>query len=323
MKILIVRFSSMGDIVLCSPVLRCLAQQLPHAELHFATKSNWAFLLEPNPHIKKVHGFGENWADFIQTLKSEQFDAIVDLHNNLRSRRLCASLGIKKTYRFHKANLQKWLLVRGLSRRPVEHVVSRYMKSVSSLVVKYDGAGLDFYYPKIELNLSLPENFTAYAVGGTWTTKRMPVEKMAELIEKNTGNWVLLGDAEDAKTVNSLESQFNGRLLNLCGKLNLFESAEVLKKSSYVITHDTGLMHIAAALGKPLTCIWGNTLPEFGMTPFYPDLNHRMTPVYAEVSGLSCRPCSKIGFEQCPRKHFKCMRHQNTGKIAASIPLAE
>jgi ADP-heptose:LPS heptosyltransferase len=323
MKILIVRFSSIGDIVLCSPVIRCLSQQIPGAELHFATKNKMALLLENNPYLHQIHGLGENWTDFATTLKNENFDAVIDLHNNLRSRRLCAALGVKKTYRFHKANLQKWLWVRGWTRKPVEHIVHRYMRAVSHLGVQYDHAGLDFFYPETELKQILPQKFTAYAVGGTWSTKRMPVEKIKELINQTAGHWVLLGDAMDAKTAESVQAEFSDRVLNMCGKLSLFESAEVLKKSQFVVTHDTGLMHIAAALRKPMTCIWGNTVPEFGMGPLYPENLGYQAAFSAEVHGLKCRPCSKIGFDVCPRNHFRCMREQNTQNIAASIPNAE
>ena len=92
---------------------------------------------------------------------------------------------------------------------------------------------------------------------------------------------------------------------NGCGRYSLHQSASLLRQAAFVVSHDTGLMHIAAAFGQRIYSIWGNTVPEFGMYPF------RTEYEALEVPGLPCRPCSKIGFAQCPQGHFRCMRAQN------------
>ncbi|MBU3745126.1 MAG: glycosyltransferase family 9 protein, partial [Sediminibacterium sp.] len=182
MKILVVRFSSIGDIVLTTPVLRCLKQQLPNAEIYYATKASYTQLLQSNPYINGVVTLGKDWSQFMAEVKQHRFDLIVDLHNNLRTRRMKLRLPWVPFYRFKKANFRKWLLVRHVIKTPVKHVVHRYMETVNHLGVQYDGEGLDFFGVAETLPCSLPDKFTAYAMGGTWATKRMPLNKMEELI---------------------------------------------------------------------------------------------------------------------------------------------
>ena len=99
--------------------------------------------------------------------------------------------------------------------------------------------------------------------------------------------------------------------------LTLNQSAYMLDKSAMVISNDTGLMHIAAALKKPIVSIWGSTTPQMGMTPYYG--KEIMPQLYSEVNNLSCRPCSKLGKDACPKKHFKCMIYQDLDKIAEFV----
>jgi heptosyltransferase-2 len=118
----------------------------------------------------------------------------------------------------------------------------------------------------------------------------------------------MLGDKKDAERMKNVQQK---NVLNLCGKLHFHESVRIVKDAEAVITSDTGLMHAAAAFKKKIFSIWGNTIPEFGMYPYLPAEGSRML----EVKGLSCRPCSKLGFSRCPRGHFRCMKDQNVGEI--------
>ncbi|MBU6325945.1 MAG: glycosyltransferase family 9 protein, partial [Bacteroidetes bacterium] len=171
----------------------------------------------------------------------------------------------------------------------------------------------DFFFPEdyddaaVRALIPEPGTFTAYAVGGQHGTKKLPADRMHELLEHVQEPVVLLGDKKDAAVVQEAVSGMSG-VIDLCGKLDLFGSAAVLKLAQRVISHDTGLMHISAALHKPVLSIWGNTVPEFGMTPFYPD-DATVSNTTLEVADLPCRPCSKIGFETCPKGHFACMRN--------------
>ncbi|WP_187261674.1 glycosyltransferase family 9 protein [Pontibacter beigongshangensis] len=313
-KILILRFSSIGDIVLTTPVIRCIKQQVPGAEVHFCTKQGFRTILENNPHIDKVHVLQGSLKELVQELQAENFDYVVDLHNNLRTRVIKFRLG-KPNKSFNKLNYEKWLMVNlKLSMLPDVHIVDRYLEAASALGVKDDGNGLDYFIPaKDEVALeSLPEPFrqgyTAFAIGAQHFTKRLPTKRIVELCERLQRPVVLLGGKEDAATGNEIASYFDAALgkagtviYNACGQYNLNQSASLVRQAEQVVSHDTGLMHIAAAFGKDIISVWGNTIPEFGMYPY------RTSYKVLEVKGLSCRPCSKIGYSKCPKGHFKCM----------------
>lgn len=314
MKILILRFSSIGDIVLTTPVVRCLKVQLPNVEIHFATKPQYAGILQANPNINKVITLQGSVSSLAKILRLEKYDAVVDLHANLRTRLLRSLLpGVPFTV-FRKQNMRKWLLVKKLTRKPCEHVVFRYMETVKKWGVQYDGKGLDFYYKDCEIP-DLPSSYVAYAIGGTWATKRMPENKIAELMEVSSEHFILLGDNHDSMVGESIAARFPDRVSNMCGKLSLDQSAKVLAGADKVLTHDTGLMHIAAALQKPIVSIWGNTTPDFGMGPLLP-VNVTTGPVLVQAERVYCRPCSKIGFNTCPKGHFDCMQKQSAAEIS-------
>lgn len=324
MKILVIRFSSIGDIVLTSPVVRCLKMQLPDAEIHFATKKSYSALLSNSPYIDKVHSLEDSLPALISALKQENFDYVIDLHHNLRTLRVKRAMGVK-SFSFDKLNLEKWLMVNfKYNRLPDVHIVARYMQTVNDLGITYDGAGMNFFidHSKVDTQVtsSLPGSFFSFAIGGQHFTKRLPSEKIALLCEKLAPHpIVLLGDDKDAVTATPIAEKYP-HLINLCGKINLFTSAQVVLQSKALITHDTGLMHIGAALDKPIASIWGNTIPGFGMYPFYADhaANRNRSGIF-EVNDLSCRPCSKIGYDHCPKKHFRCMRDQDTDAIAGFL----
>jgi ADP-heptose:LPS heptosyltransferase len=319
MKILVLRFSSIGDIVLTSPVVRCLAIQLPHAEIHFATKLENKFLLEFNPHIHKIHLLGESLNYLIQELKHEQFDYVIDLHNNLRTRQIKARLGVK-SFSFHKLNIQKWLLCNlKINSMPDVHIVDRYMKTVESLGVVNDDKGLDYFSctcDSVEPEY-LPEThrngFYAFAIGGQHVTKRLPATKIAEAIQQLNAPVILLGGKEDRKAgVEVLSLIPNKKIVfNGCGEFTFGSSAWLLSQSLGVLTNDTGLMHVAAAFKKRTVAFWGNTVPEFGMYPYKTEF------LTLENKALSCRPCTKIGYDKCPKGHFKCMNELDMNGIRA------
>lgn len=317
-KFLIIRFSSIGDIVLTTPVVRCLKQQYPEAEVHYVTKKSYKTLLENNPYIDKVFTLEKSLNDLVKQLKSEDYDYVIDLHNNLRTRiikfRLKAPLAPRRgrklrMFSFDKLNFQKWILVKFKKDiMPKVHIVDRYMKTVESLGVKNDNKGLDYFIPeKDDLPLDwLPENFqkkyAVYAIGGQHETKKMPLHKMVELCKTIKLPLVLIGGKEDTVISEQLSVSIkNIPIFDACGKMNLNQSASIIQKAEIVYTHDTGMMHVAAALKKKVISIWGNTVPEFGMYPYQTSFE------IIENKNLQCRPCSKIGYDKCPAGHFKCM----------------
>jgi len=326
MKILVIRFSSIGDIVLTTPVVRVLKTQLENAEIHYATKIQFRSIFEENPYIDKMHYLEKDLRAFIRELRNEKFDFIVDLHNNLRTRIIKAALRTKSSS-FDKLNIEKWLIVNfKINKLPNVHIVDRYLETVKSFDIKNDSLGLDYFIPEKDVVPMewLPEThrngYVAYAIGAQHDTKKLPVERMIELCDKINRPIVLLGGKEDAAVGDQINAFFqkssgsseyedglkelNKRTLiyNSCGKYNLNQSASLIKQARYVFSHDTGLMHIAAAFKKEIFSIWGNTIPEFGMYPY------RTKFTVLENTKLSCRPCSKIGHNKCPKGHFKCMR---------------
>ena len=310
-KILIIRFSSIGDVVLTTPVIRCVKQQLA-VEVHYLTKASFAGLLESNPYVDRVHTIDKDVDHaLVQKLRAEQFDFVIDLHNNLRTLRLKSALKVPSKS-FPKLNVQKWLLVTFKVRRmPDVHIVDRYLETVKHLGVENDGEGLDYFIPEgslVELN-RLPEThasgYVAVVIGGQHATKMMPLAKLIEVCHALKSPVVLLGGPEDAAKGEAILDAIGPQVFNACGKFKLDESASLVQQALWVITHDTGLMHVAAAFKKRIVSVWGNTVPELGMHPYLPDAGSKMV----EIKNLSCRPCSKIGFSKCPKKHFHCMNH--------------
>ena len=319
-RYLVIRFSSIGDIVLTSPVIRCIKKQVPDAEIHFVTKSAFRNIPGHNPHITKVISFQKEIDEVVPGLRQENYDFVIDLHHNLRSSRLKRALG-RPSASFPKHNIKKWLLTTfKINRMPAGHVVDRYFKAVEKIGVKNDMAGIDYFIPKRDLvNLSdfgIPAEFIVFSIGAQFATKRMPNEKIITLIQKFELPVVLLGGESDFDNAEIIAAS-NPAIVNLCGRLNLDQSASILQQAKKVVTHDTGLMHIASAFQKPIISIWGNTVPDFGMYPYLPQKKDGFT--IHEVKGLSCRPCSKIGYAKCPRGHFKCMNDHNLDAIANDV----
>jgi ADP-heptose:LPS heptosyltransferase len=313
-KILIIRLSSIGDIVLTTPVVRCIKQQLRDAEIHFVTKQQYTSIVKSNPFIDKVHVFDENLGELIRKLRHEQFSYIIDLHHNYRSTRIKQALNVPG-FSVNKLNLRKFLLVwMKINRMPSKHMVDRNMETVRELGVVNDGKGLDYFIPEneafkvSELPATFQKGFIAFAIAGTWATKKLPVEKIIEICGKTPFPVILLGGKSEFDEGEKVLSQSKGNVLNFAGKISLNQSASLVRDARLVLTNDTGLMHIAAAFKKKILTFWGNTVPDFGMVPYQPHPDS----LNLEVAGLKCRPCSKLGYNKCPRNHFRCMNDIDT-----------
>jgi ADP-heptose:LPS heptosyltransferase len=321
-KILLIRFSSIGDIVLSTPVVKALKEQL-NCELHVLTKKQYQDIFKNNPHVDHVHPFEKNINETISQLKVENFDFVVDLQKSLRSIKIIKKLK-KPNSSFSKLNIQKWLMVNfKINKLPDVHIVDRYFEAVKELGVTNKQNGLEYYFSDndvidpLSINKNLKDGFIAFVIGGQHFTKIMPAEKVASIVSKLNLPVLLLGGPEDKNRGEEItELSKNNEVINTCGQFSLNASASLVKQSKLVITNDTGLMHIAAAFKKPIISLWGNTIPEFGMYPYLPLNKDRF--VIAEVENLSCRPCSKIGHKKCPKNHFKCMLNQDEDFIVKS-----
>ena len=326
MKILIIRFSSIGDIVLTSPVVRCLKQQRPDAEIHFLTKEVYRPLLSANPYISRIILLNKKLSDLKNELRAERYDHIIDLHKNLRTRSLQWML-FRSFHTFPKLNVRKWLRVRlKLDVLPRVHIVDRYLKAVAFLGIQNDGKGLDHFIPEGAVSEEVIAKygglggFTVVVIGAKQFTKRIPAEKVVELIGKTTRTIILVGGPEDRRRAEEIIGPSStDRVLNACGELSLNESAWLIQRADAVVTGDTGMMHIAAALKKEVISLWGNTLPEFGMFPYLPEGMEKSSHIL-QREGLKCRPCTKLGYKACPRKHFKCMMEIPVDDIMRALP---
>jgi heptosyltransferase-2 len=323
LKVLVIRFSSIGDIVLTFPVLRCIKEQVPNSEIHLVTKKAFSELIGASGSVDQCHLLENSLNDLAKQLKDQNFDVVIDLHNNLRSRILCFQLGVKRTYHFRKLNFLKWILVRfKRNYLPKIHLVDRYFDAVKSIGVLNDGKNNAFHLNR-ELNvqeeLNLQEkSYVAIAVGAQFETKQIPILKLKEIISKIEIPIVLLGGKMDQqKAAKLIELLPEKSIKNTCGKCTLLESAAIVKNSKLLITGDTGLMHIASCFDIPIYVIWGNTTPSFGMSAYKPNGNESVHNF--EIQNLSCRPCSKIGHHECPKGHFKCMNEHNSEAIAQRI----
>ena len=376
MKILVIRFSSIGDIVLTTPVIRCLKNQIGDAEIHVLTKKKFSGLYKTNPNINKVYEYDDSLKKNIEELKLENYDYIVDLQKNKRSIRVIRALNCPHSS-FPKLNFKKFLLTTfKINLMPDIHIVDRYFKAVEKLGVKNDYQGLDFFiseknnYPLSELPEDFQNGYHAFVIGGTYKTKILPAVKVIEVIKKLNEPVILLGGPDDVeraeeiirqrttdngqqtlgKSLNDAKSQShkdkvsklvgknigtstssvtetsqhlsisasqNLSILNLVGKINLEQSASIVKNAKSVLTNDTGLMHIAAAFHKNIVSVWGNTVPELGMYPYLPNEKEKCHIV--ECKDVKCRPCSKLGFKECPRRHFKCMMEINCDEVVERL----
>ncbi|MDE3251468.1 MAG: glycosyltransferase family 9 protein [Bacteroidota bacterium] len=324
MKFLIIRFSSIGDIVLTTPVIRCLKEQVPDAEVHFLTKEVYRGLVNTNPYIDKVQVLGSSWDLMMHQLDHAQYDVIIDLHHNIRTLRIKKALSYARSYSFDKLNIKKWLLTAfKINRLPDIHIVERYLDTLSNFSVVNDGKGLDYFIPEkdqirdTDLPMSHRFGYIGIVIGAALPTKQMPVHKLKELCAGIRFPIVLLGGPEDKKAGDEIAAIDPIGIYNSCGKFSINESAHMVQLARLIITHDTGLMHIAAAFQKPIFSIWGNTVPGFGMTPYYGTAEKKEQRF--EVGQLSCRPCSKIGYQKCPKGHFKCMEWQDTATMAKQV----
>lgn len=298
-KILIVRYSSMGDIVLTSPVYRCLKLKCPEIEIHVLVKSNFAFIHSENPYISKIWETAGSGLELLQELQNESFDFVADLQNNRKSNALVAALKVA-SQKLEKHNIRKWFqVVFNIRSIQIPHIVERYIHVFASLGLELDREGLDFFLPQESESFEkiLPTNFVVenalvVVVGGAHEGKKWSAERFQDLLRLlKEQRVILIGGKED-----EYPFELENNQLNLIGKCTVFQSARILAKSEIVITGDTGMMHIAAALKKDIISLWGCTTPSLGMSVYRGKgiVGENLHSVSIQ-SKRTLRPCSKLG----------------------------
>lgn len=325
-KILVVRLSSLGDVLLTVPVIRALARRYPHARIDFLTKPRFAPLIERHPALHQVRLIEKGDLRELSVLRSSirsEYDWVVDLHNNLRSRILTSCLNGPLVTRYQKYSFRRMLLVRfGLNfMKAVPSVPERYLASVGKEGVEEDGQGLEFFSDShaAEEAAGLVRQYglqdkevIALAPGARWLTKQWPVHRFVELVrllpEKR---FLVLGDASETKAAMALESA-GDRVVNLAGKTNLSVAGELLRRSKVLVSGDTGLMHLACAVQIPVVALFGSTCREFGFFPF------RAKSLVLEKE-LSCRPCTAIGKNACKKGTLQCLESITAPEVVDAL----
>lgn len=317
-KILVIRFSAIGDIVLTTPVLSLLKKYYPNAEIHFLVKEKFAHVLNYLPHIDNVVVLKDFTKTFCELMR-QRYDFVIDLQNSMRSSIIRYLLPVNSTA-VNKQNLYKLLMTMCKQKLNVLHIVERYAKTLRCLKIAETPGKLLFKpeaTPDIQHELHRLRSYSkpviATVLGATHNTKRWPYESWITALNKINWPVILLGGIAEQRALAAWVELLRVPYFNACGILNLAQSAACIDGSDCVISHDTGLMHIAAALQKPIISIWGNTVPEFGMFPW----KTYWKP--AQVENLPCRPCSKIGYSSCPQQHFRCMKQNHPEKIVELV----
>lgn len=303
-KILVIRLSSFGDIVLTFPFLKQIKVLFPDSTIYFLTKNSYKGLVELSPHIDKIITYDDDYSDTLSLLRKLKFDYIFDLHKNIRS--ILLTLLIKgKKFKYKKETFKKFLLVK-FKINLFKNVVPVYQKYLETL--KNINDKIDFSFPiinyKIDKISRFNFNYIILAPSSKHFTKTYPTEFFIEIINrKKDSKFILVGDSSqrDISICNLIEQSCEN-VINMCNKTSFKDLANLIFNADYVICNDSGVLHFAELLGKKVYVFFGSTVKEFG---FYPQLK---TTVIFENNNIKCRPCSRHGREKCPKKHFKCMR---------------
>ncbi len=324
MRILVIRFSSAGDIILTSLFLRSLRKRYPEGEIHYLTKREFLPLVEHSPHISRAIVIEAGWGlRDLARMKSEllrqnggDYDIVFDLHNSLRSRYVRAGLG-RALAIFRKPTFAKWLLVkRKINRlRPIVPIAERYLEVGAPFGLVNDGEGLEIFTggafsPIVPLQ---GRPTVALAPGARHATKQWLPENYSALgtmlAGEHNARIVLLGAPSERELCAMVERGIAGDVVNLAGRTTLLETAATLDACDLVVANDSALTHLAAARKRPVVTVFGSTVQEFGFAPY------GTRSAVVERTGLYCRPCTSIGRSSCPEGHFRCMREISVQEV--------
>lgn len=306
-KIFVVRLSSLGDILLTTPLIRALKNFNQDLQIDFLLRQEYKDVLKLNPNLHELFLFTRN--DFenlnlVNKLKDKRYDLVIDLQNNLRSRGIISKLKGEKV-KFNKKSFQKILLVKAKINllKDAPPIPIRYAKVIEGL--KVDSAGLDLFTDKEPSEaIKSKQNLIGLCPGARHFTKRWPAEyyiQLGRFLIQNNFNVVLFGGKIDSEICEQINKEIPGAL-NLQNDNDILQTAADMKLCSAVVCNDSGLMHTASAVGVKVLTIFGSSVKEFGFAPY------NCKSLLIENNSLSCRPCSHIGRESCPEKHFSCMK---------------
>ena len=328
-KILVVRLSSIGDIILTTPLLRSLKTAWPDAHVTYLIKKQYEELLNHSPYVDELIAFDKNEGfrglqQIKEKLKSRKFDLFLDIHKNWRSRYLRWGLGAESVTSYSKLIFQRTMLIwfKINLYTQIKPVYERYYDSLKSMGIKYDGQGTEIFIPAAttgkvsnlleQAGFSPGKPLVIICPSATYFNKKWKtsgfVETAKHLISERSAFIVIHGGPEDKLLCGTIASEIGHQSISLAGQLSLSESAALLKYSNLVIANDSGLLHMAQSQKVPVVGIYGATTRELGYFPVPQD----STVVEADVS---CRPCTHNGLNHCPRKHFRCMMDISSDRV--------
>ncbi|MCQ2269988.1 MAG: glycosyltransferase family 9 protein [Bacteroidales bacterium] len=322
-KILIIRFNAIGDIILTTPVIRAIHHQIKQAEIHILVNQKYQNVLANNPYISKIHTYSNNKNQVVEQLKTEQFNFVLDLQNTRKSHKICHQLNLPHSS-FNKLKIKKLIYTRlKINTLPLNHIVDRYFDAAKPLLIVNDGQGLDFNIPETEkfntdnLPIFFEDGFIAILLDADKGTKKIPINKLMEIIPMLLKPVVLIGDKNSSAIGDELVNRLGDRVYNICGQLSVNQYASLIDQSLCVLTGDNDYMQVAAALRKPICSLWGSSIPEFGNYPYMPT-DRELFRMF-EICSIKCRPCGKRGFRKCPHRNFKCMNRISSFEVAEWI----
>lgn len=329
-NILIIRLSSIGDVLLTTPLIRILNKKFPGSHIDFVIKKEFHELIAHHPALSEIYVFdkhadGNSLADIRKKVRLKKYDYIIDIHKNFRSYYLSCFVNAGKIVRFRKYLLKRWLLV-NFKLNFYKHIIPVYQRYLDVLNLQDDNKGLDIYIPRpitdrIERDwhhrLTGKQHMViGVAPGASFDTKRWHIEGYKEVVQylSNTLNStiILFGNHSDSAVTSQLGGD-NMNVFDCAGKLSLSETAAVMNYCTLVLTNDSGLMHMAAALKKKVVAIFGSTTEELGFFPYAKEYR------IIQNNSLNCRPCSHVGKTKCPKNHFKCMSELNADEVIREI----
>ncbi len=334
-KILLLRLSAIGDIVLTTPLIRALRQHFPNARIDFVIKRNFAELVAHNPHLNTVHcvepeqGF-HGLVQLGKQLRHARYDVVLDLHRNFRTRFLTRVCNAPRVGHYQKYILRRWLFVKfkAATMQHIPPVPQRYLQAASFLNLQNDGADTELFWSAaheeeaqqvlMQAGWKAERPLLCLAPGAGFFTKRWPIEYFAEVARRFHATHreyaiAILGGAQDCELGKFMRKNSRAEIFDLTGKCSLLASAAIIKRSRLLLANDSGLMHIAEAVNTPVLALFGSTSRELGFFP------QRATSRVLEQQSLDCRPCSHLGHRACPRGHFRCMKEITPQQVFEEI----
>jgi heptosyltransferase-2 len=306
----VIRFSSLGDILLAAPALRALRARFPDAHLDLLVAREYAdaasLLRGPNRVLTFDRATGWRGLWRLRSDLARRYTILVDLQNSLRSAFLRATTWPTVWVKARRYRLRRWLLIRFKWNLygATPPVPLRYLKALEPLGVADDGRGLELFLAesaRVNDGEGERERLIVVCPGARHATKRWPLENWIALgtLLRAEGYRIVVAGSEDERELILLVADGIEGSRTFIG-LPIREIAALFRRSTAVISNDSGLMHLAAGLGKAVVALFGPTVREFGFYPF------RARSAVLEHH-LDCRPCSAMGSESCPKKHFRCM----------------